>query len=156
MEFEGSPRRFHGTQGHISPCSHCAANVFAPWWLESITPVGTNPHPPTFFSLLIQGMRNLKLPDVSLNFWASQVLLVVKNLPANSGDIRDTGSIPRLERSPGGRHSNPLQYSCLENSMDRGAWWAAVHGVTKSRTQQKWLSTHSLNFQINGTSVISW
>ena len=48
---------------------------------------------------------------------------MVKNLPANSGDIRDAGSIPRLGRSPGGRHANPLPYSCLENSMDRGAWW---------------------------------
>ena len=48
----------------------------------------------------------------------------------------DLGLIPRLGRSPGGGHSNPLQYSCLENPMDRGAWWAMVHGVTKSWTQQ--------------------
>ena len=52
---------------------------------------------------------------------ASQVALVVKNLPENEGDARDTNSIPGLGRSPGGRHGNPLQYSCLENSMDRGA-----------------------------------
>ena len=58
--------------------------------------------------------------------------LLVKNLPANAGDIIDAGSIPRLGISPGGGHSNPLQYSCLENSMDRGAWWATVHAVTKS------------------------
>ena len=68
-------------------------------------------------------------------WWASQVALVVKNLPANSGDIRDAGSIPRLGKSPGGRHANPLQHSRLENSMDRGAWWTTVHGVTKSRTR---------------------
>ena len=49
---------------------------------------------------------------------------MVKNLPANAGDIRDMGMIPGLERSPGGGHGNPLQYSCLENLMDRGAWWA--------------------------------
>ena len=55
---------------------------------------------------------------------ASQVVLVVKNLPANSGDIRDTGSIPGWGRSPGGGHGNPFQYSCLENPMDRGAWRA--------------------------------
>ena len=67
--------------------------------------------------------------------WASQVALVVKNLPANAGDIRDTGLIPGSGRCPGGGHSNPLQYSCLENPMDRGAWWAIVHGVTKSWTQ---------------------
>ena len=53
---------------------------------------------------------------------ASQGVLVVKNLPANAGDIRDTGSIPASGRSPGGRHGNPLQYYCLENPMDRGAW----------------------------------
>ena len=54
---------------------------------------------------------------------ASQVLLVVKNPPANVGDIRDAGSIPGSGRSPGGGNSNPLQYSSLENPMDRGAWW---------------------------------
>ena len=62
---------------------------------------------------------------------ASQVALVVKNPPANAGDARDKGSISGLGRSPGGGNGNPLQYSSLENSMDRGAWWAAVHGVTK-------------------------
>ena len=56
---------------------------------------------------------------------------MVKNLPANAGDIRDLGSIPGSGRSPGGGHGNPLQYSCLENSMDRGAWQAMVHRVNK-------------------------
>ena len=65
----------------------------------------------------------------------SQVALVVKYLPANAGEIRDTGSTPGSERSPGGGHGNPLQYSCRENPMDRGAWWAAVHGVAKSRAR---------------------
>ena len=60
---------------------------------------------------------------------ASQVALVVKNLPANAGDIRDVGSIPGSGRSPGGEHGNSLQYSCLENPMERGAWQAIVHGV---------------------------
>ena len=59
---------------------------------------------------------------------------VVKNLPANAGDARDTSLIPGSGRSPGGGHGNPLQYSRLENPMDRGAWWATVHGVTKSQT----------------------
>ena len=68
----------------------------------------------------------------------SQGVLVVKNLPANAGDIRDTGSIPGLGRSTGKGHGNPLQYSCLENPMDRGAWWATVHGVAKSRTQRNY------------------
>ena len=60
---------------------------------------------------------------------------MVKNPPANAGDVRDAGSMPGLGRSPGGGHGNPLQYSCLENPMDRGAWWATVHGVAKSQTQ---------------------
>ena len=66
---------------------------------------------------------------------ASQVALVVKKPPASAGDVRDVGSIPGLGRSHGGGHGNTLQYSCLENLMDRGAWWATVHGVTKSLTQ---------------------
>ena len=61
---------------------------------------------------------------------ASQEVLVVKNLPANSGDIRDMSAIPGSGRSTGGGHSNPLQHSCLENPMNRGAWWATVPGVT--------------------------
>ena len=60
---------------------------------------------------------------------------VIQNLPANSGDMRDPGSIPGPGRSPGWGHSNPLQYSCLENPMDRGAWQAIVHGVAKSWTR---------------------
>ena len=68
------------------------------------------------------------------------MVLVVKNLPANAGDARDLGFIPGLGRSPGEGSGNPLQYSCLGNPIDRGAWWATVHGVTNSRTQ---LSTHA-------------
>ena len=64
----------------------------------------------------------------------SQVVLLVKNLPANAGDIRDVGSIPGLGRSPREGNGNLLQYSCLENPMDREAWKATVHGVVKSRT----------------------
>ena len=63
--------------------------------------------------------------------WASQVAPVIKNLPANAGNIRDVGSIPGLGRYPRVRHGNPLQYSCLENAMDRGAWWATVHRIAK-------------------------
>ena len=66
--------------------------------------------------------------------WTSQVALVVKNPPANAGDIGDPGSIPGSGRSPGGANDNPLRYSCLENSMDRGAWWATVYMVAKSQT----------------------
>ena len=64
----------------------------------------------------------------------SVVVLGVKNPPANAGDIREVGSIPGSGRSPGGEHGNPLQYSCLENPMDSGAWRDIVHGVAQSRT----------------------
>ena len=62
---------------------------------------------------------------------------MLKKTPANAGDIRDMGSVPGLETSPGVEHGNPLQYSCLENHMDRGAWGVTVHGVAKSVTQLK-------------------
>ena len=66
---------------------------------------------------------------------AFQVALVVKNLPASAGDVRDRGLIPGSGRSPGEGHGNILQYSCLENSMDGGAWEAVVHRVAPSRTR---------------------
>ena len=91
----------------------------------------------------------------------SQVALVVKNPPANAGDIRELGSIPGLGRFLGGGHGNPIQYSCLENPTDRGAWWAIVHGIAKSRARlsdftfifhfhalEKEMATHS--------SVLAW
>ena len=78
---------------------------------------------------------------------ASQVALVVKSQAANAGDTRDSGSIPGSGISPGGVHGNPLQYSCLENPMDRGAWWATVHRVTKSRTRLKQLSMQARYFR---------
>ena len=61
--------------------------------------------------------------------------LVVKNLNANAGDAGNKGLIPGAGKSPGGGHGSPLQYSCLENPIDRGAWQAIVHGVAKSQTQ---------------------
>ena len=71
--------------------------------------------------------------------WTLQVLLVAKKKkkkkPASAGDINDAGSMPGLGRSPGEGNGNPLQYSCLEKPMDRGAWQATVHGVTKSLTR---------------------
>ena len=80
--------------------------------------------------------------------WASQVTLVVKNLPASAGDMPvktclPVGLIPGLGRSPGGEHGNSLQYSCLENAMDRGDWWAIVHRVTQKWTWLKQLNTHT-------------
>ena len=68
--------------------------------------------------------------------WISLVAQMVKNLPANAGDARDTDSIAGLGRSPRGGHGNPLQYSCLENPMVRGVWQATVHRVTESNTTE--------------------
>ena len=65
-------------------------------------------------------------------FGASQVAPVVKSLPANAGDVRDAGSVSGLGRSPGGEQGYPLQYPCLENPMDRGAWQATVHGSKRA------------------------
>ena len=67
--------------------------------------------------------------------WASLVVQLVKNPSANAGDTRDTGSNPGLGGSLAGENGNPLQYSCLENHMNRGAWRATVHRVAKNRTQ---------------------
>ena len=69
------------------------------------------------------------------------MVLVVKNPTANAGDLRDVGSIPGSGRCPGEGNGSPLQYSCLENPTDRGAWWATVHGVSKGWTRLKQLST---------------
>ena len=85
------------------------------------------------------------------NSRASQVAQMLKNLPAKAGDTEDSGSIPEPGRVPGGEHGNPFQYSCLENPMDRGAWWATVHGVTKSPTGLKGLSTLA-----QGNSIFSF
>ena len=80
----------------------------------------------------------------SIIYWASQAVLVVKNPSANAGDIRDAGSISESGISPGGGHGNPLQCSCLENPMDRGAWRAMVYRVAKSCSDLAY-STHGVN-----------
>ena len=68
---------------------------------------------------------------------ASQVALVVKNLPVKEADLRDVGLLPGLERSSGEGNGNPLQYSCLQDPMDRGAWRATIHGIAKSDTTEQ-------------------
>ena len=75
--------------------------------------------------------QEIEINIYTLLYTASQVVLVVKSPPANARDIRDVGSIAGPGRSPGGRHGNPFQDSCLENPMDRGAQWATIHRVTK-------------------------
>ena len=77
---------------------------------------------------------------------------MVRYPPANAGDIRDTSSIPGLGKAPGGGHGNPLQYSCLENPMDGGIWWATTHGTAKSWTQ---LSDFTLQREMyNGITLL--
>ena len=90
----------------------------------------------------------------SYTYMASQVVLVVKNLPANAGDVRDKDSIPVWGRSPREGHGSPLQYSCLEHPMDKGAWHATVHRVAKSWTWLKWLNTTIPNSQ--SILLLSW
>ena len=81
---------------------------------------------------------------------------MVKNPPANSGDTRDVGLIPGLGRSPGGGHSNPLQYSCLENPTDGGAWRATVYRVSNSWIRLKRLGTHMYLLTVLGLSCSRW
>ena len=78
--------------------------------------------------------HSTKLTDTQCLNWSFQGGASGSNTSANAGDVRDMGSIPGSRRFPGEGHGDPLQYSCLENSMDRGIWWATVHEVTKSRT----------------------
>ena len=84
------------------------------------------------------------------------MVLMVKNLPAGEGDIRDMGSIPGSERSPGGGNGNPFKYSCLENALDRGAWQSTVHRVAKSQTLLKWLSMHALFHTLGNWGSVSF
>ena len=89
------------------------------------------PHQDPFWFFSFQSCQNCYYTVLR----ASQVALVVKNPPADAEDTRDAGLIPGSGRSPGEMNGYPLQCSCLENSMDRGAWWATVHGVTMSQTR---------------------
>ena len=91
----------------------------------------------SFLKCFVPGSLSLFLNWSIVALGVSKVTLVVKNPPANAGDVRDAGSIPGSGRSPGGGHDNPLQYSCLESPMDRGAWWAMVQRVAKSWTRLK-------------------
>ena len=92
--------------------------------------------------------------DRTLFLYCRWIITNWVHLPANAGDIKDTGSVLGLGRSPGGGHGNPHEYSCLENPMDRGAWRATVHGITKSQTQLHRLThththTHSYNSKLS-------
>ena len=95
-----------------------------------------------------QRVRHDRADTQDTGRWASEVVLVVKNPPANAEDIGDAGLILGSGQSPGEGHGNPLQYSCLENPMDRGFLQATVHRVAKNQTQLVWLSMHARPFII--------
>ena len=82
-------------------------------------------------------MSDINLVVNYQQLWVSHLALLAKNLLANAGNIREVGSVPGLGKSPGAGNGNPLQYSCLVNPLDRGAWWDAVHRVTKIWTPLK-------------------
>ena len=115
----------------------CCSHLFFVWPLEALSGWCLWPFDMPLFSFSSTSLYSCTISGLILYIphpSPSQVALVVKNPPANAGDIRDLGSIPGSGRSPGGGHGNPLQYSCLENPLD---WRATVHRVTKSQTQLK-------------------
>ena len=119
-------------------CSAVASASDITWLLSSHLPE----------SLL---MRTSVLLDLGSTVGASQVMLVLKDPPANAGDTRDTVSIPGWERSPGEGNGNPLHYPCLENPMDRGAWWATILWGAGSQT---WLRdwAHTAQYDL----ILTW
>ena len=124
---------FSGCIGHVCVCvcTYMCARAFA------------HAHTLTYVQLSVIPWIAAHQAPLSMESWSRLPLAalalargfpggtVLKNPPANAGASRDTGSIPRLGRSPREGNGNPLQYSCLENPIDRGAWWATVHEVTK-------------------------
>ena len=112
---EGDDRGWDGWMASQTRCTWVWVNSVSWWWTG-------RPGVLQFMGSQKSWTRLSDWTELSRDKRASQVALVVKNLTANAGDIRDMGLIPRWGRSPGGGHGNPLQYSCPENSMDRGAW----------------------------------
>ena len=106
-----------------------------------------------FKFLLLLFCQRVSKPRLGLLLGFTRLGLVVKNPPDNAGDLRDAGSIPGWQDSPGGGHSNPLWHPCLENPVDRGAWQATVHQITKSQRQLKRLSTHARRRKVLNTNV---
>jgi len=93
----------------------------------------------------LQQCKSVIILYIYIYTWASQAVLVVKNVPTNAGYVRDAGLIPGSGRSPGEGmgHGKLFQYTCLENPMGRGAWWMIVHRVAKNQKQLRWLITHA-------------
>ena len=99
-----------------------------------------------------------RVPCIASGFftiWAISEAQVVRKPPANAGDLRDVGLIPGLGRSPGEGNDNPLQYPCLENPMDRGAWQAPAHRVAKSQTALKQFNMHTCTHTDESNQIVS-
>ena len=127
-----------------SPLGWQRAPVWVPWVTQQI-PIGCLCYIwwwkfPCYSLCTPLQLTNLKFV---YSFFKEPVKVVIKNPPPNAGDVRNFVSIPVWGRYPGGGHGNPLQYSCLENTMDTGAWWATGHGIAKSPAWLKRLSTHA-------------
>ena len=138
------------SQGTKNPCrgvtklesSNYWAGTLWRWWVKWI-----NKTQHLFLEVLKFDNNECWLGRGYIYKQASQVALVVKNPPANAWDLRDMGSIPGLGRSPEGGNGNPLQYSCLGNPMERGAWWATVRRIVKSQTRlSDQVCTHTVIF----------
>ena len=132
---------FCARQGDEGTVGNATDMVPAPWYVWSLLLVT-----PAIFLFHFQikthsGISFKVLRTQNVGFPGA---LVGKNPLPNADDVEHAGSIPGSGRSPGGGHGSPLQCSCLENSMDRGAWWTTVHRVAKSWTQLKWLTLHAL------------
>ena len=127
------PGKFHGRRSLVG---------YSPWSHKELDRTEQlHFHFHFMFKSGLLALLGIELPIHAHISGTSQVVLVVKNPPMQ--DSRNTGLIPGWERSPGGGQGNPLQFSYLENPMDRGAWQAMVHRITKSRTQLMELSTHA-------------
>ena len=141
----------HTRSGHVTMCLFFwgwgARRALFSWFLSFPGEAQADPGLPLLSLLTLKGQIQNFNPQGT-----SQVALVVKSLPAKAWDIEDMGLILGSGRSPGGGHGNPLQYSCLENPMDRGAWRARVHRVAQSQTQLKWFSSHTHTHTQRSTS----
>ena len=128
----------HGLQRARLPCPSLSPRVSS-----NSSPLSQGFHPTNSILSWVIRVTYLSAELTDLSGQTSQVAPVVKHPPANAGDVRDVFLIPRLGRSPGEGNGSPLQCSCFRNSMDRGAWWTAVHEVAKSWTRLKQLSMHA-------------
>ena len=145
VDLKGVSRRWCSGKESACQCRRCKRCRFDPWvgkipWSWKWQPI------PVFLPGKFHGQRTLRgyspwsHKELDMTEWLNNFLLgflgwvVVKNLPANAGDKKDPGLMAESERFPGIGNGNPFQYSCLENSIDRGVWWSSIHGVTNSWT----------------------